>query len=456
MRENSIRGEATCEDYRRKEVVKQLWGKVRIVGFFLGTLAKARKNVILFGLTEKRARNYVDEDFSPMILPQKSILMAYPENSFIRYWQSFLFILVLYTAVMLPIHLCFQELYSQNWIICDTVIDVLFFTDIFISFNTAYYDEYYKLITNRHQIAIKYISSWFCIDLLSCFPVQLFAVSMNNGIKIVRVNRLYRVLTLVKFLRFTKASYHTRILLLIKRLDSVTVNFLRFFVIICLMVHILGCTWITISNIEDPDTVNWYIYREMDDKSIPEIYLTAVYFVCSTLSTVGYGDIVPTSIPEKLFTICLMVFGIGFYSVFIGNLSKTFTNIDTKQSLLKSKLAYLHDFKNAISLSENLSNKIKKNIVLNVDRNYFSLNDLKFLDEIPFSLKEKLSNHLYRKCVERIDFFKGKSSDFAILKLFIQRANKLRKFISLVKVEFISDRKEKFLETFLKAHISEK
>jgi voltage-gated potassium channel Kch len=50
-------------------------------------------------------------------------------------------------------------------------------------------------------------------------------------------------------------------------------------------------------------------------------YLAAIYWALQTLTTVGFGDIVAVSTTEKIITIFWMIFGIGFYSFTIGNLS---------------------------------------------------------------------------------------------------------------------------------------
>jgi hypothetical protein len=43
----------------------------------------------------------------------------------------------------------------------------------------------------------------------------------------------------------------------------------------------------------------------------------------TTYSTVGYGDIVAVSSVERVITSVLMLFGVGMFSYFIGNLTQT-------------------------------------------------------------------------------------------------------------------------------------
>ena len=70
-----------------------------------------------------------------------------------------------------------------GYIYYDLLVDVIFFADIIIRFNTP---VYYKgrLITSHKSIAYKYVTSWFIFDLLCCIPLSYFrllSVDMPRG-----------------------------------------------------------------------------------------------------------------------------------------------------------------------------------------------------------------------------------------------------------------------------------
>lgn len=48
------------------------------------------------------------------------------------------------------------------------------------------------------------------------------------------------------------------------------------------------------------------------------IYLTSMYYVFTTITTLGYGDIISYTKTEIIITIILMFLGVGFYSILIG------------------------------------------------------------------------------------------------------------------------------------------
>ncbi len=50
--------------------------------------------------------------------------------------------------------------------------------------------------------------------------------------------------------------------------------------------------------------------------------LDAVYFSVMTLTTVGYGDVVPRSAPGKIFTMVYVVLGVGLFGGFLSLVAK--------------------------------------------------------------------------------------------------------------------------------------
>jgi voltage-gated potassium channel Kch len=50
--------------------------------------------------------------------------------------------------------------------------------------------------------------------------------------------------------------------------------------------------------------------------------IDALYFSVVTLATVGFGDLVPTTDPGKLFTVGYILFGVGIIAAFAAELTK--------------------------------------------------------------------------------------------------------------------------------------
>lgn len=59
-----------------------------------------------------------------------------------------------------------------------------------------------------------------------------------------------------------------------------------------------------------------------------ESYITSIYWVLTTLATVGFGDYAPVTNLGKVYTIVLYITGIGLVSVFIGKVFNSVYFID--------------------------------------------------------------------------------------------------------------------------------
>lgn len=77
------------------------------------------------------------------------------------------------------------------------------------------------------------------------------------------------------------------------------------------------------------------MYSGIQDEDASYQYLVSVYWALQTLTTVGYGDITPRSVYEKIAGLIWMIIGVGFYSFTIGNLASIFKQIDIKAAHLQ-------------------------------------------------------------------------------------------------------------------------
>lgn len=83
------------------------------------------------------------------------------------------------------------------WTIVELGIDLLFALDIVANFLTPYYDATDCLVVKQRLIAWNYLTNWFLVDVLSCFPFQ-FLTSQSLTSLLSRFPRLYRLLKVSK------------------------------------------------------------------------------------------------------------------------------------------------------------------------------------------------------------------------------------------------------------------
>jgi hypothetical protein len=105
---------------------------------------------------------------------------------------------LLYTTLITPYRLAFIDEDTLGWTIAATVVDLVFFCDIILTFYTAYYDQDDNLVVNKKKIACHYLKGWFILDFVSIIPVSYMLQTDNNYTSLVRLSRLPRLYKLIK------------------------------------------------------------------------------------------------------------------------------------------------------------------------------------------------------------------------------------------------------------------
>ena len=88
-------------------------------------------------------------------------------------------------------------------------------------------------------------------------------------------------------------------------------------IFIALLIHWIGCWQIA-------------VYAPKDSPSITLRYIQAIYWTITTMTTVGYGDIVPDhkNAEALIFTMFIMLLGAGAFGFIIGNIATIMANLD--------------------------------------------------------------------------------------------------------------------------------
>lgn len=176
----------------------------------------------------------------------------------------------------------------------------------------------------------KYILSFYgIIDLLSIIPTYLglFIVG-TQSLSVVRTIRLLRIFRVLKLVRYMKAADNLKSALIAGK-DKITV----FLFAVLSMVIILGTLMYLVETPENGFT------------SIPR----SIYWAIVTLTTVGYGDISPTTVLGQTIASIVMILGYAILAVPTGivgaELVKTGNKTNTQSCPSCSKEGHDNDAK---------------------------------------------------------------------------------------------------------------
>ena len=106
------------------------------------------------------------------------------------------------------------------------------------------------------------------------------------------------------------------------------------------VVHLLSCFWIVLARFVTDRNV--WLSNDIAEKSGFDIYCTAFYFIVTTMTTVGFGDISANNLPEQVFCTILMLIGVTFFAVVSGSLAAMLNSVDSVNAKMEERLIFLN------------------------------------------------------------------------------------------------------------------
>lgn len=143
-------------------------------------------------------------------------------------------------------------------------------------------------------------------------------------LRFARLPRLWRIVRIVRLVKVTRSlqdSKQYRKITEFFNLNSGIQGIIRILLTVMLLNHAVSCLWFMLAKMDDFAPETWAARLGVVDEDFPTQYTLSFYWSFMTLSTVGFGDINAKTLPERIFAIIWMIFGIGFYSYTIGNMT---------------------------------------------------------------------------------------------------------------------------------------
>ncbi|XP_048831591.1 potassium voltage-gated channel subfamily H member 5-like [Brienomyrus brachyistius] len=328
-------------------------------------------------------------------------------------WDWVILILTFYTAIMVPYNVSFKT--KQNnvtWLVLDSIVDVIFLADIVLNFHTTFVGPGGEIISDPKLIRMNYLKTWFVIDLLSCLPYDIINAfenvdegmsSLFSSLKVVRLLRLGRVARKLDHYM----EYGAAVLVLLVCVFG-------------LVAHWLACIWYSIGDYEvideDTNTIkqdSWlyqlaisigspYRYNSSGSgrweggPSKDSLYITSLYFAMTSLTTIGFGNIAPTTDGEKIFSVAMMMIGSLLYATIFGNVTTIFQQMYAHTNRYHEVLNNARDFLKLYQVPKGLSERVMDYIVSTWAMTK-GIDTEKVLTTCPKDMRADICVHLNRK-----------------------------------------------------------
>ena len=175
--------------------------------------------------------------------------------------------------------------------------------------------------------------------------------------------------------------------------------------------HFCSCFFIFLGKNEYP---GWIVLCNLQSDSFHHIYITAVYYLMTTLTTVGYGDILVNGDLERFYQIILLIVGTCAYSWILTFISNYIKKKNERYIDFENKVNILGEIRiNYPRLDNDLYERILR--YLNYNKSEYKYNIENILDSLPSSLQNRLIVEMYKPIIRNFHFFKYfENSDFFV------------------------------------------
>jgi len=295
-------------------------------------------------------------------------------------WDLFIGALIMYSVITITYTLSFTPTPAPFFVAVDIMVDIFFAVDMILSFRTAFLDPNGLLNTMPTDIARHYFKTYFLVDFLSTMPIDRVVEAMSEAanstvlrtFKLTRFARLFRLMKLARMLKLFKlvesAESSVEVSPLVLRLMVLFMN-------VCFLAHVVACAWhwlTTFPSLSDACASGllgcWGEDSSLTWLSAPggsydvdndfKKYVAAIYWVFTTMTTVGYGDFFPMNNWERAFAVVVMIIGATVFGYIVGSVAEMATH--TRQNPSAQHIFTMRQYCEEHGFHQKLINSIRR------------------------------------------------------------------------------------------------
>lgn len=371
------------------------------------------------------------------------IPVFHPESKFKLAWLFVGFLFIVFEAMVIPAFLAFELSAEGPLYGVMSFIDAFFLADICLQFLFGYLDKNGIVVIDPRTLARSYVTTWLFADVVAGIPWDWVNPSsagdggagsarVTRGVRVVRALRLLRLIRLMRVARLGPLMDRVESMMESSHVFTFAVGALRIFGVLGAVCHWSACVWYAIGSGAfrssssdaaarqpgDGATSTWILVYQTEHPYIGtnkvHLYVYALYFTLTTMTTVGFGDFKPCNYDETRFVMVLLVLASVVFSYFMGTLVDMIATLNSNRNMLHEKKVHLSRYMRWRSVPWALMRNIRQHLVFLWDANQGHdayEEQLKVL--LPPVLRAELCHHIYGRILTGVPFF-GWMRDYPI------------------------------------------
>ena len=95
-----------------------------------------------------------------------------------------------------------------------------------------------------------------------------------------------------------------------------------------------------------PHWYNWtsQVYEQLGESTLLEQYVVSFYWSMTTLTTTGYGDVVPITTSERILNIFILAGGATVFSYIVANISEIMSGSNHTEAYSAARITEIKEF----------------------------------------------------------------------------------------------------------------
>eukprot|EP00929_Paragymnodinium_shiwhaense_P070400 TRINITY_DN35656_c0_g1_i1.p1 TRINITY_DN35656_c0_g1~~TRINITY_DN35656_c0_g1_i1.p1 ORF type:complete len:1044 (-),score=245.24 TRINITY_DN35656_c0_g1_i1:345-3476(-) len=336
-------------------------------------------------------------------------LMLTPYSKPRMIWDSLSFLLITYDAVTIPL-----QAFDPPDVVYEATswISRFFWAlDIFVSFLTGYYREDELLEMRLGAVAMKYLRTWFMLDLVIVLSNWLEVISIFQLVKSVRALKLVRVLRMMRVVRLamnaqamsTSFSYRLR-----SEQLTIVLSVVKMLVVIMFAMHILACLWYLVGTFHDDSglVTTWIQEYNMEQQSFSWRYAWCFYWAFTQF--IAGSEIWPHNFNEQIFALLVVLMGFVTSACVVSSVTTSMTRLQLLTAHHSKQLSLLKRYLGQNSISNRLAARIMRNAqcVIADQRKNIAEGSVELLEFISLPLRVELRYEVNAHILQRHPFFR--------------------------------------------------
>lgn len=352
------------------------------------------------------------ENYNGQLLSRFTISAS---NKYRYCWDVWIFILFMYVALVSVFVFSFLNSFPRNsvWFVIERILDAFFIIDIVLNFFTFYKVKQFEEtpVTLKHTIQ-SYLSRYFLTDLIATIPWDIISYRPNTPVNILLFLRYIRLLRLVKLPRIYRAlrlresftQFEVKFHIKYGHMRLVSLVFS-----VILIAHWFACLFYFFGTI--PDSTNASLFTSwtgVEDKVPTHTYgryILSLYFSIYTITTIGYGDVVPGTTFERTYVNVIMFLGAACFTYVISQVSNINVELHENSALRRRMMDMLTDLTRIQKIPPSLAVEIRQYF-----HDYFThrrvTDEKALLDLMSNGLRQRVWRHMYGEYVNKTGILK--------------------------------------------------